>query len=371
MLPSNFTAATVPDLIADINAAKSGDTITLAPNTTFDLTAVDNTTNGANGLPVIKRNLTIIGQGGDIIQRDTAAPDFRLFEVASGASASLTLENLTLQNGLAFGSCSSSEGGAIYNQGTLILSGAIVAGNHAVGSNGAAPTARQVGDSGQDAAGGAIWSNGSLTLENGTQILGNVAQGGNGGDGIGSGIAINFSLLCKEGFANGGNASGGGVYVASGTASFMSATLSNNTALGGESGVIVVPNFAQATGDGGSAYGGALYVAMGGVSLTAVQMNNNAATGGSLALFGSADISCKSQPPPANGDGGGIYVAAGTLTLCNDTVENNTAQGGQIGTGSGGGIYIVSGATVDVNTVANIINNSPDNIVGPYILRNC
>src|SRR5579864_7563379 len=57
-LLSAYTAASVSALIADINAAnKNGgtNTITLTANTTFDLTAVNNTsrTNGANGLPVI------------------------------------------------------------------------------------------------------------------------------------------------------------------------------------------------------------------------------------------------------------------------------------------------------------------------------
>ncbi len=63
---SAFSAAAVSDLIADINAAnKAGgsNTILLAANTTFDLTAVNNTTNGANGLPVIaaKDTLSISG----------------------------------------------------------------------------------------------------------------------------------------------------------------------------------------------------------------------------------------------------------------------------------------------------------------------
>jgi hypothetical protein len=56
--------------------------------TAFTLTAVDNTTDGATGLPVIAANdtLTIVGNG-DTIQRSTASgiPAFRLFDVASGA----------------------------------------------------------------------------------------------------------------------------------------------------------------------------------------------------------------------------------------------------------------------------------------------
>src|SRR6516164_3824850 len=87
-VPSSFTAGTVADLIADINAANTGggsNTITLVAGTTFTLTAVDNTTDGATGLPVIAANdtLTIVGNG-DTLQRSTASvtPAFRLFDVA-------------------------------------------------------------------------------------------------------------------------------------------------------------------------------------------------------------------------------------------------------------------------------------------------
>src|SRR6516164_6892663 len=103
-LLSSYSAATVSDLIADINAANSAggsNTITLAPKTMFTLTQVNNTTDGGNGLPVIAANdnLTIVGNGDTIERCRKNAPTFRLFEVASGAS--LTLMNLTVQNGSA------------------------------------------------------------------------------------------------------------------------------------------------------------------------------------------------------------------------------------------------------------------------------
>src|SRR5262249_4435361 len=113
-LPSSYTAATVADLIHDINAANAAagaNTITLAAGTTFVLSAVDNTTDGATGLPVIAANdnLTIAGNG-DTIARSTqnGIPAFRLLDVA--AAGSLTLTNLTLQGGLAFGGGASAEG---------------------------------------------------------------------------------------------------------------------------------------------------------------------------------------------------------------------------------------------------------------------
>src|SRR5262245_32081503 len=68
-VPASFPAATVADLIADINAANlspEADTITLAPHKTFTLSET--------GLPDIAAeggSLTIVGNG-DVIERSTA-----------------------------------------------------------------------------------------------------------------------------------------------------------------------------------------------------------------------------------------------------------------------------------------------------------
>ena len=106
-LLANYTAATVSDLIADINAANQGggaNTITLTAPTTspYVLTgSVNNNTDGGNSLPVIAANdnLTIVGNG-DTIEGglDTYGSQYeaRPFDVAIGAS--LALQNLTLQD---------------------------------------------------------------------------------------------------------------------------------------------------------------------------------------------------------------------------------------------------------------------------------
>src|SRR5262245_40763299 len=162
-VPANFSAATASDLIADINAANltaEADTITLASGTTFTLTT---STDGSNGLPMIRAaggSLTIIGNG-DIIERSTAAgtPWFRLLTVAPGGS--LTLENLTLQGGLAGGT-----GGAIENGGTLILDGVTVQDNLARGSDATLTGGLFGGFSAFGASGGGVWSSGALTIRN-------------------------------------------------------------------------------------------------------------------------------------------------------------------------------------------------------------
>jgi hypothetical protein len=279
-LPSNYTAASVSDLIADINAANQAggsNTITLTAATTapYVLTAVDNTTDGANGLPVItKGTLTIVGNG-DTIERSTAggAPDFRLMDVAK--SGSLTLENLTLQNGDAFGSGSAAEGGAIYNKGTLVLNGATIAVNAAAATKG-------------DAAGGGIWSNGALTLENGTLVSNNVAQGAFGGG--------------TDKRLYGGNAFGGGLYVAGGTLTLTSTTLSSNIARGGPA------SSYPRQGIPGTGFGGGLYVGGGTVTLSNDTVTYNSAT-----------------------YGGGLYLAQGKVYLDAFTVNhtsNNSAYSG-------------------------------------------
>jgi hypothetical protein len=361
------TAANVSQLVADINAAnKAGgtNTITLAANTTFNLTAANNTTNGANGLPVVGGNkavnLTIVGNG-DTIERNSA-PAFRLLDVAGGSS--LTLESLTLQNGLAKGTGTAADGGAVFNQGTLILSGVTVVGNTAQGADG------KQSRPGADAAGGGIWSNGSLTVQNAV-ISDNSAVGGT------AGVKVGYT-------AAGGNAFGGGIDIAGGTASitgtvfgFYDLDPSTGNVLGGRNSAL-----GGLGAPGGSAYGGAVYVAGGRVTMSAdqtVPMLNysvgieNSAQGGD---FGDGSDN-------GTGYGGFLYVGGGTVTLTNDIVTQNWAGDPDSQDlpipGYGGGIFIAPGATVylDSFTLANAVANadssskrdgSTANIDGTYIL---
>jgi hypothetical protein len=400
-LLSSYTAATVSDLIADINAANTvggTNTITLTAPTTspYVLTAMNNNTDGPTGLPIIAKAdvLTIVGNG-DTIERSTASgtPDFRLFNVASGAS--LTLENLTLQNGLAFGAGVAAEGGAIYNQGTLVLNTATVQGNTAQGSPGADGCSSLENHChlkpipGGPAAGGGIWSGGSLTLENGTLVQNNQAIGGKGGP-YGQ---FNFG-------SPGGDGSGGGLYISGGTANLTRVSINNNSALGGPGGstsgnaygggvyvgkatVIlsndtVDDNHASANGlnsayDDSNSYGGGVYMGGGTLNLSGDTMNGNFA-GGQPVL----------QLNPNSGFdsyGGGMYVAAGTVTLCNDFVENNVAIGRADAQGAGIDISSKAKVYIDASTLAQVISNTSypgtfpigtiDNIDGPYTLQNC
>src|SRR5262245_4981644 len=199
-VPTTFFAATASALIADINAAnKAGGSNTIILSSApggghYVLMAVNNTQDGANGLPVISGggrkvaadNLTIVGNG-NIIERGSGAPAFRLFDVASGGS--LTLEDVTLANGLAYGAGSAAQGGAVRNQGTVVLSNVTVYSNEALGQSFQSNNGKK-GSSSGNAAGGGIWSSGALTVENQSVFQFNRVIGVGTGIGYGGGIAI-------------------------------------------------------------------------------------------------------------------------------------------------------------------------------------
>jgi predicted outer membrane repeat protein len=435
-LLASYTASSVKDLINDMNAANTAggsNTITLAANTSFKLTAVNNTTDEATGLPVIAANDSLLIAGnGDTIQRSNSAPAFRLFDVASGAS--LTLQNMTLENGLeaVSGNQGTGWGGAISSQGTLVLSAVTVQNNIARGADGASGPRKgwSTGGAGGWAYGGAIRSDGSLTLENGTLIQNNQAQAGNGGDGTymggqgegatGGAIYATGSLTITNSTLSGnvatggsggngaylgygGYAEGGAVYAVSATVTISNSTLSSNLAKGGQGGSGQSAGLQQSIF--GSAYGGSAYLA-GTVVLTSDMVEANQAVGGQgntssdphtltgngfgggLWLSGTATVSGDTVDsntaqlgPSALGGvaaGGGIYVdSAATVTFCSDAVQSNSdvmpAFPGSFSTEHGGGIEIASGAAVyiDTFTVSNTISNSPNNIDGSYILQNC
>jgi hypothetical protein len=309
-VPANYSAASVPELIVAIEAANlttEADTITLAAGKTFTLTQVNNFTHGPTGLPTIAaaEELTIVGNGATI-ERSTAkgTPAFRLIDVAAGAS--LTLQNLTLQRGLAVRTREgiSNQGGAIINQGTLALSGVTVQNN------------TSQGDDRSEAAGGGIWSSGSLSVEHST-IQNNQALG-----------------------SPSGSARGGGLYVDGGSASLIDVTLYSNTARGGdgsdrvkvyvESGPKHTSFYYLPATSGGSAFGGALYISGGTLSLQNSTVTRNVAKGG----IGGNDPNTRTFD----------------------------------GAGQGGGLYLAAAASVslDAFTFANVKNNSPDDIFGSY-----
>jgi hypothetical protein len=376
---TSYSAATVPALIADINAAnqRGGTNIIMltAPiSSPYVLTAVDNSQYGATGLPVIgggKKgdNLTIVGNG-DTIERSINGAQMRLLAVASNSS--LTLKNMTLTGGSttvdwAIG------GGAICNQGTLVLDAVKVTGNEIMGISGIGNSyTGDVISPNQDAVGGGVWSSGSLTVKDGTVFTDNVAMGST--DRSSSGWTFDFPSVAMGGaiYIAGGNATissanitgneavaqdyllatvgGGGIYIAAGNA-----TISNTTITGNEASV----SYSYLT----TPWAGGIYVAGGDVTISNTTITGNEA----VVPLGSYTIT----------GGGGIYVSGGDVTVSNTTITGNEADAplGDFNTTAGGGIYIAGGIVyIDAATVANTNNNistagGPADIYGSYILN--
>ncbi len=113
-----------------------------------------------------------------------------------------TLENLTISNGH-----TSSNGGGIWNDGTLAVSNCTVAGNSAQGN------------------GGGLWNDGTLAVSNCT-VAGNSVQGNGGGiwnqDGT---VTVSSSTLS----GNTAQGNGGGIGTAAGTVTLFSTIVAGNT----------------------------------------------------------------------------------------------------------------------------------------------
>ena len=177
----NALTAANTDIATDGCAAGNGpDTIVLEA-TEYILTDIDNFTLGPNGLPEITSEITIMGNGATIRRADDA-PAFRFFSISP--ESGLTLDNLTLRNGLAKG--------------------------------GSASFGAQAGGGGGSGMGGAIFNEGRLTLRNNTQLIENqtiggngastsIAGGGSGGGGMG-GHGANSTSLPVSGTGGGGAA---------------------------------------------------------------------------------------------------------------------------------------------------------------------
>lgn len=223
-----ITAANNDTASGGCTAGSGADTIILTGNT-YTLTSVNN---GKNGLPVITSEITIAGNGATIV-RGASASSFRIFEV--NKLGQLILNATTITGG------NSSNGGGIYNAGSLTLSDSTLTGNTAT-----------------FAGGGILNYRGTLTLTNST-LSGNAAEIGGGGLYNAHGaltltdstVSTNTSTIKGGGLVNyhgtptvlnstiSGNAAsrGGGIYNDHGALTLTNSTVSGNAASGGGGGV--------------------------------------------------------------------------------------------------------------------------------------
>ena len=201
---------------AILDTCKDG-TITFAPSLSFNPVTL------TSGELLINRNLTIQGQGANLltVRRGTGSPNFRILNITAGIT--VTISGLTISNGNAG---SGSSGGGINNGGTLTLKHVAISGNSADGSGGGINNTGTLNltnstISGNSAVlnGGGINNAGTLTLMNST-ISGNNANGSGGGIYSSSGATLTNVTITnnRADFNNSGDVnSGGGIFVNGGT----------------------------------------------------------------------------------------------------------------------------------------------------------
>jgi hypothetical protein len=234
------------DAINQANANGEANRITLRRGT-YTLTAVDNGSGeDTNGLPVITSSLTIRGQGAEttIIERDTGAPFFRILSVA--AAGTVTLQRLTLRNGLAF---LFGVGGGVINGGTLSLIDCILTRNNAaVGGglfNGGAGTVTIThttfdGNGARFFGGGLVNSEGTVTIANSTFVRNGAENGGGILNGFGSqqSSMATVTLTNTTVAQNAMNGQGGAGIENVGVAVLQSTTVAENHVRGSGAGVV-------------------------------------------------------------------------------------------------------------------------------------
>jgi hypothetical protein len=271
------TASTGSQLTADINYANTNGgtyTINLQTNTTFT---------GGQAIGGTKAvNLTIIGNGDTFNGPGFGQYLSRFFVVAAGSS--LTLEQVTLQNGCVY----ANYGGAIYNSGTLTISNCTLSGNTSIDRSDYLSSLRGVG--------GAIYNNGGIVI-------------------------IDDSIL-SDNLATGANPIGGAIYNASGRVTISNSTFTDNSADDTVLGIYVDPEYPQ------SGEGGAICNDGGTVTISHSTLTNN------YASFRGGGI-CN----------GGIYGSVGTATVENwSRISGNTIDDVQ----NSGTLYLDSSSEIDI-----------------------
>ncbi|HMJ04849.1 MAG TPA: choice-of-anchor Q domain-containing protein, partial [Chthoniobacterales bacterium] len=312
------------------------------------LGAVSSTPFGPSALLVTGDVIIDGGTSGVTITRDAAAQPtrLRLFFVAN--TGRLTLKNLNITGGLTRGANGvdgggggggeAGLGGAVFNQGTLAISGCTFFGNSALGGAGGAGGGNLHGGKGGGALGGAGGEEGGT--------------GGNGGSGGGGGGGGNAPCsFCDAGdggfggFGAGGGGGGNGYYDAGegGSAGFGGGRGSYGRNFGGISG----------GGGGGGGLGGAVFNDGGGVTVVNSTFTGNAAQGG--ARGANPNLGEDGQ-----GLGGALFSRNGTLDVSESTMSSNTANQGR-------GIYVVGDAAAVTAHIQNTIIGESDTNASDFV----
>ncbi len=335
-------------------ALSGGGTVTFACDGTITITATK----------TISANTILDGSGHSVTISGNNA--VRLFMV--NPAVNFSIYNLTLANGRG------TNGGAIYNSGTSVISNGVFSANSvsnsasglggAIYNNLGAVTALSssftnntcrggdgadnpapMGDGlpGNAAAGGGIYNNaGSVNVTNCT-FSGNTTTGGHGGNGGNA-----FLIFSAGNGGAGGSAMGGGVFNMNGTLSVVNTTFVSNSCTGGNGGTNGTGG-GGVHGNGGDGAGGAIDLE----GMTAVAVN--------ATLFGNGCGGGAGGAGSANGNrlGGNLRNGSGTLTLINTIVADSSGGTNGVGTITDGGNNISSDLSCNFTSLGSLNNTDP------------
>jgi len=290
-------AATLINFINLANTAADPDVISLTGDIT--LSAINNVTDGSNGLPSITTPITIEGGSYTISGNNT----FRIFHVA--AAGTLTLNNVTITGG------TSNAGGGIYNDGTLNVTGSTITGNTAIVN------------------GGGIANNNTTVITN-SVISNNLANAaGTAGGGVFNNLGTSRLTIVGSILNNNSAPLGqGGAILDGGVLVISDSTLSNNTAqsIGGAVSSVGLPTPAvvsNSTFNGNAAPFGGAWSGPGTITNSTFSGN----TGVAIIILNANVISST-----LIGNTGIGFSGAGSIT--NSIIANNTG-GDCLNTGGG------------------------------------
>lgn len=340
--------------ITAANGGASGGVVTLSGGCTYTLTTVNNSVDDDNGLPAIEGNVTINGNGATIA-RSTAGgiPTFRLFIVDD--TRTLTLNSLTLRNGVAPGTTSATPhgGGAVLNRGQLFVNGVTFINNTAPNPSGTGGGALDNHDSGQ------------MTVNASTFISNSAIQGG----------AIEDEGTCPGAFLAVTNST----FTGNSTTNFGGGAIENQPIMGsvsctqqagGGHDTIAADTFIsnQAIEGGAIANGGTMSVANS--TLYGNTTNSSANGGGGIQNYGNLTLSWSTLDANSSPFGSNVHTAAPPSSsdiLVPVTTVSSTivANGGGGGTNCSGAYPITDGGHNLDSGVSCLFSNNALNSTNP------
>jgi hypothetical protein len=371
--------------VQEINALSACDNvINFSVTGTISMSTIGDARYGSSALG-IDRKLTINGNG-IVIERNSGVTRLRLFYVSPVGN--LTLNDVTLQNGVALGGnggngnangngenagAAAGLGGAIFNEGTLNINRSTLTGNLAKGGTGGSSTVFAGPAGGAGGGGmGSVGGGGGGTNggdggppNGGTGSVTSGTAGGNGGAGGGGGGGKGSANGGNGGFGGGGGASGSGGF--GGNGGFGGGGGSGSSAGGGHNvgGFGANDGGGNTEGGGGAGFGGAVFNNYQGViTITNSTVSGNTVTGGTGGLNQTTLASV------AFALGSGLFNRNGAVTIVSSTLNDSVYNLGAANTDTGSGTSRSGGAITLFSNIITTCDNNSGTVTGPLANRN-